>query len=104
MNIIMSTIKIETTILITIISVAITVMTYLMNKKKDIQEEISNLERIKTHLEYIKDEIKSIYLDMDKDADKIDSILDRLARAEESVKNAHEVIEKIEKKINSCAT
>lgn len=89
--------KIEATLLITIISVCVTVLTYLLNKKKNIQEEISTLERIKAHLEYIKDEIKSIYIDLDRDNEKIDNILDRLARAEESLKNAHGLIKGIEK-------
>lgn len=83
--------------LLTIITGTLTILTFLGNKKKDAKNDGTSAGQIQSDLIYI----KNILVDLKSEFKDIKSIVDahseRLARIEESTKQAHKRIDEIER-------
>ena len=74
----------------------ISYLAFQRNKTKDIKEEAKNGASINTKLDYIQKGVDDIRIDIKSQELKINGVIERLVKVEESCKSAHKRIDKIE--------
>lgn len=79
-----------------LLGIVATVLTMYRNAKKETQEDTQHSTSVREELKYISRGIEDIKYDTKSLAASITNMNERLIRAEESIKSAHEKIDKIE--------
>ncbi|WP_338788827.1 hypothetical protein [Metabacillus sp. FJAT-53654] len=89
---------VEITVLIAIGSFLIGLVTFSRNRDKDVKNDATKSAVIETKLDSISQSVDSIRIDLRASEQRWSSLSDRVIRVEESSKQAHRRIDKIENK------
>jgi ABC-type anion transport system duplicated permease subunit len=81
----------------TIISIVIIILGYKRTATKDIREESNSQTKLEMQLSYISRGVDDIKLDMKLQDKKINDVIERVAKVEESTKSAHHRLDNYEK-------
>lgn len=90
--------NIEVTFMCTVIGAIIGYMTYQKKTAHDIEDDASQKTVVATKLDYISKGVDDIRLDIKAQDTKINTLVERLIKVEESTKSAHHRIDTIGKK------
>ncbi|CEN23101.1 Uncharacterised protein [[Clostridium] sordellii] len=90
--------NIEVTVMCTVICAIIGYMTYQKKTAHDIEDDASQKTVVATKLDYISKGVDDIRLDIKAQDTKINTLVERLIKVEESTKSAHHRIDTIGKK------
>lgn len=88
--------SIELTVLIAILGFVISYQTYQLNKNKESKSDVRQNTRIETQLEAIGKGVDDIRIDQRANEKNTQALTERVTRVEESAKQAHKRIDKIE--------
>ena len=89
--------KIEVTLICTLLGAIIGYLTYKRNSNKDIQEGASRQTAVNTKLDYISKGVDDIRIDIKAQDKRITDLAERMVRVEESTKSAHHRIDELNK-------
>lgn len=92
--------KLDISIIITVIGCLVGLFTYLRTKDKDSRDNGSVQATLKTDIEYIKDTLDNIRLDNREFSRQIGEHNNRIVSLEEKIKVANNRIDKLEDKVN----
>ena len=87
---------IELTILIAVLGFLISYQTYQLNKNKESRSDVRQNTRIETQLEAIGKGVDDIRIDLKANEKNTALLTERVTRVEESAKQAHRRIDKVE--------
>lgn len=85
-------------VLCTVIGVLIGFLTFTRNRDKDVKNDASELAVIRTKLDNIGQGVDSIRIDIKANEMRVAALSERVTRVEESSKQAHKRIDKLEGK------
>lgn len=89
--------KISIALLCTVLGVVISYLTFQRNKDNSIRAETKENAFTSAKLDYISKGVDDIRLDIKAQDRKIEDIVDRVARIDESTKSAHKRIDRLER-------
>lgn len=84
-------------VLCSLLGAVVGVFTIMRLYKQDTKDEAASSTRLADRLDYISNGVDDIRIDIKTQAQKIDNIVERLARVEESTKSAHHRIDGLER-------
>lgn len=87
---------VEIGVMVAVLSLVIAYMGYVLNKQKDIKNESQQDAQVSTQLQYISKGVDDIRIDLKANEKQMAQISERVTRVEESSKQAHHRINKIE--------
>lgn len=88
---------IELGVLIAVFGLIISYQGWQLNKKKDVKSDSEKDAKMQTQLDYISKGVDDIRIDLKANEKQMIQYGERLTRAEESVKQAHKRIDKLDK-------
>lgn len=91
---------IEIGVLIAILSLAISYFAYSLNKTKSIKSDGQQSAEVKAELGYIRKGVDDIRIDLKANEKQMIALGERVARVEESSKQAHKRLDNLEKETN----
>lgn len=91
----------EVGVIIGVVGMLIGYFTFQRNRDKELRSSASEDAIVRTKLDHISVGVHSIQIELDKNQMRTSEVSDRLIRTEESTKQAHKRIDKIEEKRSS---
>ncbi|MED1431114.1 MULTISPECIES: hypothetical protein [Bacillus cereus group] len=91
---------IEIGVLVAILSLAISYFAYSLNKTKSIKSDGQQSAEVKAELGYIRKGVDDIRIDLKANEKQMIALGERVARVEESSKQAHKRLDNLEKETN----
>ncbi|MGY6765678.1 hypothetical protein ACW73O_11640 [Faecalibacterium prausnitzii] len=88
---------IELGILVSVLGVIITYQTYQLNRQKETKADTRQDAKLQTKLDYISKGVEDIRIDLKANEKQMIALGERVTRVEESSKQAHKRIDKIER-------
>lgn len=88
---------IEIGMLVSVLGLVIAYQTYQLNKNKDVKSDTKQETKLQTQLDYISKGVDDIRIDLKANEKQMVALGERVTRVEESSKQAHKRIDKLEK-------
>lgn len=88
---------IELGVLLSVLGLIVAYQGWQLNKKKDVKSDSEKDAKMQTQLDYISKGVDDIRIDLKANEKQMIQYGERLTRAEESVKQAHKRIDKLDK-------
>ena len=93
----MDFLTVELGILVSVLGVIIAYQTYQLNRQKDVKSDTREDAKLQTKLDYISKGVEDIRIDLKANEKQMIALGERVTRVEESSKQAHKRIDKLEK-------
>lgn len=90
--------NVEIAVLCTVVGILITILTFTLNRDKQVKSEASESAVIRTKLDNISLGVESIRIDIKANEQRTNELTERVIRVEESSKQAHKRLDNFEQK------
>lgn len=87
---------VEVGVLVGVLALIVAYMGYVLNKQKDVKDETRQDAQVSTQLQYISKGVDDIRIDLKANEKQMVAMGERITRIEESSKQAHKRIDKLE--------